>query len=404
MVGPVTQGRLLMSVSIKTLHEILEIAFFTPAGRTGWGFPVVLGGPGGTAKSAILADFGRRMVGSGRLYTLNCGEQGEGAAGCIPAVDQDLGVITFPRPEWCIKFADGAPGVVIVDELTQSDGELRKALLAVTLDKSIAGGFMGQGVRFFAACNPEGQGGADTRDLAPVQANRVCQITWEADMSGWRAYMRTRDIFADMNSDEPAPVDVVTIEARIRAGWGDAYQWAVGLVSDGYLRAHAETFQRPNSDESSAAWPSGRSWDTAIRALATARILGSSRDAQELCVIGLVGEAAGVGLFAYMRTLDLPDPAAVLDGSVKFTHDAMRPDRTHVVLGSVCRLAVSEPSKVRTARAWTILAELQASAGSDVTLLGAETLLGAKLADSKSPDYQRVVKVLGSALRNAGVV
>ena len=216
--------------------------------------------------------------------------------------------------------------------------------------------------------------------------------------------MRSRDVFADMAGTESAPIDVCAIEDQIRSGWKAAYDWAVGLVSDGYLRAHSEMMARPPADESSAAWPSARSWDTAIRALATARILGISRDAQEICIIGLVGEAAGCGLFAYMRTLDLPDPAAVLDGSVKFAHDAMRPDRTHVLLGAVCRLAVNEPSKARTARVWTILAELQASAGSDVTLLGAETLLAGKLADKANPDYSRVVKVLGSALRASGVV
>ena len=78
-----------------------------------------------------------------------------------------------------------------------------------------------------------------------------------------------------------------------------------------------------------------------------------------------------VGEFqSFVDRFDLPDPEAVLDGAVSFSHDPRRLDLTMAVLASCAAIIIPEtcPDRIeRAKRFWTVIGAVAADAA-DVVL------------------------------------
>jgi len=134
---------------------------------------------------------------------------------------------------------------------------------------------------------------------------------------------------------------------------------AIGAVA-GFLKARPDMLRRqpaPTDPQSSRAWASPRTWEYAMRALASARCASNRlNDSEtELFVGSLISEAVANEFFVWQREQDVPSPVELLDGKVEFTPKMARLDRTVAVLASCVSLLTGESAKrdmaLRKARA-----------------------------------------------------
>jgi len=387
-----------LTLNLSQMRRVLRAAWFTPT-PWGWGLPMLLGGIPGGGKTSLVAAEGA-AAGLGRAEVLSPGERGEGAFGVVPVPDMDLGVLTYPAPEWAARFtrADAA-GLVFVDEITTADLSLQPALLGLTLARRIGGQYLGRRVRVVAAGNLAGQGGANVTSLSGANANRFVHLAFpRAEVATFTAYLTGRDVFAQMEERPPAdPLNAAAEEARVQAGWTAAYARASGLVA-GFLEGHGghlHEMPEEGSEGESGAWPSPRTWDLATLALAGASLHGLTADEEDALLCGCVGTGPAAEFRAYLDALDLPNVGNVLDGAATWTPDPSRPDVIAAVLATGAALVVpanADKRKPRATALWKVLREVCATS-MDLALPATQAIVAAKLFDAKNPDC---AKVLGS--------
>lgn len=375
-----------------TQQQILKTLWFTP-GRDGrWGLPVLFWGPPGIGKTAILSEASRKC-GFDHVEVLSPGERGEGAFGVIPVPSSDGRKITYPAPDWTERFDGSARGVVFVDEINRAAEALQPPLLGLVNDLRIGGHYLGKNVRVCAAANPSSSA-PNVYELDPAQANRMGHLDWVtpnvADWSQWA--------MVGSDYDDGQSINAAKEEERVMAAWPTAYAKAVGLVTS-FLRSfpglhHAQP--KIGDPANGRAWPSPRTWELAMRAIAGAEIhMPGDEAACELLVEAFVGRAAASQFIAWRVNTDLPDPAKLLDGEIKWAHDPKRLDRTVAVLAS-CAALVCPPSAQRRQQRgdvlWGMIDGLSKKA-MDIVEPAARCLVRANLR-TKGP-FERVIKLLG---------
>lgn len=334
-------------MSITNTQKIIRTAMFTPT-RNGWGLPLMFWGPPGVGKSDVIE-------GVATSHALPCevlspGERGEGAFGVTPMPDSD-GFISYPPPRWVEQFDEENDkgklgGLLFLDEINTAPPALQSAMMGLLLKRRIGGATLNEHVRRLGAANDVGDS-AGGWDLAPPVANRLGHLPWEKPSeSEWTDWL--------MQSTDEAPATGETaaqIEARVMAGWSEAWARARGLVA-GFIRARpANLHKQPDSGSPAAskAWPSHRSWEAATRALASAQVNGLSEADGDMFAAAFVGSGVIGELITYRTEADLPDPSAILSGRVKWAPDFKRLDRTYAVLGSTTAVLGDEIAKTVSA-------------------------------------------------------
>lgn len=389
-------------------ERLLHAALFTPLHGGRWGLPLMLWGPPGIAKTAII-----KLV--ARMFSLHCehlspGMQGEGAFGVTPVPSQNGSgmVLDYPPPAWVrnmrVPTKDGEyeeAGIVFLDETNTAPPALQPALLGAIQERRIGGHEFGPRVRVLGAANPVGHA-AGGWDLAAPVANRLGHVDWPApDASEWGAWLLG-------GQDEVEPRDALTEEARVLKAWPHAFAKASGLAS-AFVRKRPELLHRMPADgdpAQSRAWPSPRSWEHATRARASAEVHGlSDVDAEEL-VTAFVGTGAAGEWAVWIDEADLPEPADVLDGRAAWKHDPQRLDRTAAVLDACAALVVPAKAERRAPRAdalWGLMAEVMQDA-KDVAVPAMTALVRAGLQRSKAatPVMARMHSVVAAAGMTGG--
>jgi len=97
---------------------------------------------------------------------------------------------------------------------------------------------------------------------------------------------------------------------------------------------------------------------------------------------GFVGQGWVSEFRAWFALADLPNPADVLDGKVKFQHDERRLDRTLATLSACAALVIPEacPNRIdRAARCWELIGQTVKDTA-DVAIPAARTLIQHKIA------------------------
>jgi MoxR-like ATPase len=342
-------------------NQLLHAALFTPMSDGRWGLPLLLWGAPGTAKSATVTELAR-------LYGLPCevlspGERGEGAFGVTPVPEQIPGdgtVLRYPPPEWVagLRDEDGEErGIVFVDEINTAPPAIQPALLGLIQERRIGGHQLGPRVRVLGAANPVSQS-AGGWDLAAPVANRCGHVEWPAPTAEeWGAWLTGQQV------DQEAQRDALVEEEMVVAAWPEAWALAAGTVA-AFLRARPNLLHKmppDGSPEQGRAWPSPRTWEYATRALASARIHGLDDETTDELLAAFVGAAAAGEFLTWMIEADLPDPAALLDGTATFKPDLKRLDRTEAVLSACATLVTPAKADKRQARAaalWALCAEV----------------------------------------------
>ena len=392
--------------------RLLKAAFFTPLSGGRWGLPLLLWRPPGQAKTASVKRFAAEWGIASKV--LPPGQMAEGAFGVTPCPEMTPSGLrlAFPPVSWVDLFANGVQGLVFVDETNTSPPALKPAVMGLVLDRRIGDHDLPPGVRAFGAANPTACS-AGGWDLTPPEANRFGHIEWPGpDTTEWGVWL-----CSGANGHVGAPQDAAAEEARVLAAWPVAFAKAAGLVS-AFLNAKPDLLHKmpaEGSPQASRAWPSPRSWEMATRALASCdpTVHGASPDnpnglteaeADEL-IAAFIGTGAEGEFSAWRARFDLPDPALLLDGKVKWAHDPQRLDISHAVLGSCAALVSPQTAARRNERAtalWVLIGAVTASGAPDVAIPAAATLMHRDVRLGGVPGARKALEPLAPVLEAAG--
>jgi len=332
--------------------HILRAALFCRTPEGGSGLPVLIWGPPGSGKTALLRQ-AAEIFGLSYLR-LSPAERSEGAFGVVPVPGAD-GYLHYPAPLWVQQFTNG--GLLLIDELGSVPPSLQAPLLGLVQFRTIGDFTLNQRVRVLGAAN-ETRHAAGGWDLAPALANRFGHYEYSGlDSDAWAAGLLDSFVPQQHAVRETA----ADLEARVEREWATVDAQARGMVAGFIQRNPGLLHKEPTKGSADHAWPSRRTVEYASVALASATLHGLNESDTDELMSGFVGRPWVTEFRQWTQMLDLPLPADVLDGAVRFAHDERRPDRTLVVLGACAALIVPPAAAKRKERAavfWRLVEDI----------------------------------------------
>ncbi len=226
-------------------------------------------------------------------------------------------------------------------------------------------------MRIVAAANPRSSA-ADGWELSPPLANRFVHLQWVHDHEVVVRGLGGIWPRATLPRLDPAALpDAVAFARRVVCGFLDARPTLVHRLPSGESRR-------------GGAWPSPRSWETALSLLAFATAAGSSREVLSLLVRGTVGDGPGLELLAWLDRMDLPDPETLLaDPAAAGLPE--RGDLRQAALDAVVAAVRARPERARWDAAWAVLARAAETGAPDVVVVPATTLASLRREDWDVP-------------------
>ncbi|MFE5241324.1 MULTISPECIES: AAA family ATPase [unclassified Streptomyces] len=333
--------------------------------------PVLLWGEPGIGKSAGLEQLAAGLGLELETVIASVHEPSDFAG--LPVVGDDPAVTGVPMapPDWAVRLARSGQGLLFFDELSSAPPAVQAALLRVVLERRVGSLRLPESVRIVAAANPPSSA-ADGWHLSPPLANRFVHLRWTHD---------PRTVARGMAGTWPAlgvpvvdPAKVSGAAARARGAVSGFLTARPGLVH--HIPADAESRGR--------AWPSPRTWDMALRLLATGYAAGTGREAVAAALTGAVGDGAGIELLSYLDHLDLPDPDRVLADPDAFALPE-RGDRQLAFLIAVVAAVQGEPTRKRWEAGWAVLAKAVDAGVPDVAARAAVDLAAMRSLDWPVP-------------------
>lgn len=386
---------------------IIRAALFTPGPRHVWGLPIrIIGGPG-TAKSDLVTQVASAAGLHVQVVIASLRDPTDFLGLPVPGKN---GSVKYAPPDWALQAAELGNSVVFLDEISTCAPAVQAALLRVVLDRVVGDFALPPTVRIVAAQNSV-EDSAGGYDLAMPLANRFATLAdWQApDAKAWASWLLSAG-----NGDETETTTSPQAEQeRVMQRWPLEYAKASGVISTFINRNPSLLHAQPQagSPQASLPWPSRRTWAMATRAMAAAAIHALTEAETDRYVGALVGNAAVTELRSFLANLDLPDPADLLDGKAKFTHDRDRMDRTMAVFSSCAALVAPKSAEARNTRGaalWALLNDHMALAADIVwpavrALCNRETLL-IRIDGKMCKDAEAVLARLKPLFKAAGLL
>ncbi|MEU1890130.1 AAA family ATPase [Streptomyces pristinaespiralis] len=322
--------------------------------------PVLLWGEPGIGKTAALTQLAEAL--DLPLTTVIASVHEPSDFSGLPVVGNDPAVQGVPMapPDWAVRLVRAGRGLLFLDELSTAPPAVQAALLRLVLERRIGALRLPPGVRIVAAANPRSSA-ADGWELSPPLANRFVHLHWTHDHEV---------VVRGLGGTWPR----ATMPRLAPEKLSKAVDFARRAVC-GLLAARPELVHRLPSSESrrGGAWPSPRSWETALCLIAFATAAGSSREVLSLLVRGAVGDGPGLELLASLERMDLPDPEVLLaDPAAAVLPD--RGDLRQAVLDGVVAAVRTRPDKSRWDAAWALLVRAVETGAPDLVVVPATTL------------------------------
>ena len=274
----------------------------------------------------------------------------------LPVVGPD-GSVHLAPPSWARRLAAaaaaGKTGLLFFDELSTAVPATQAALLRVINDRVVGDLPLPPGTRIAAAANDAAQA-ADGWDLAAPTANRFLHLS----------YALPADVVADgfmltwPEVPQLSPVDLPAHRGRA----------AIAIAS--FLRARPllVTVIPDSAAAAGKAYPTPRSWEMAMKLLATSWSVSAPKGVVATLLAGAVGDAAASELISYLNALDLPDPEQVLADPEGFVLPE-RADVAYAVGGSVLLAVENHPTAERWAAYGKLLARLASTGRADISVV-----------------------------------
>ncbi len=355
------------------LKDILRAAMFCPGPEGFWGLPLLLWGAPGEGKTALMRQFASTHGLS--HVRMSPAEQGEGRFGVVPVPGPNG--LTYPPPADLVEqLKEG--GLLFLDEISTAPPALQAPLLGCVQLRTIGNHTFSARTRVIGAAN-EVKDAAGGWDLAPALSNRFGHLDYQGlEAQDYAAALIDR--FAPGHAGEA--LGAAALEEHVMRDWPSADASARGMISSFIVRRPDLLRKRPEKGTTQKAWPSPRSVEYACVALAAAQVHRLSPSDTDVLVGAFVGNAWVSEFRAWSAMADLPDPAELLDGKVKFKHEPRRADRTMAVLSACAALVVPEKAELREERAvrlWELITAVLKDAP-DLAIPGARAMVKAKLA------------------------
>lgn len=261
-----------------------------------------------------------------------------------PDADRQLGIIRMLPTQWVQSFRDGN-GFLLLDEMTCVQPTTQAGMLSMITERRVGEEKLPESTLMVAAANPPEltPGGSA---LAPSVRSRFFHHRWQVDRNelfkGYRAGLEW--------SAPPFPV--------VKDEHKSLYP-KYGSMVEAFLRGTPDCMEKlPDSDEC-LSFPNPRTWSYVVKCLAAAESVGHTLGSRvfSTLVTGCVGDAAGAEFLRYMSQLDLVNPAAVLDGTVKFKYEN-RPDLNICLLTGLVKELRSETTSERWTRAAQVFCDI----------------------------------------------
>ncbi|ALC19787.1 AAA family ATPase [Streptomyces pristinaespiralis] len=322
--------------------------------------PVLLWGEPGIGKTAALTQLAEAL--DLPLTTVIASVHEPSDFSGLPVVGNDPAVQGVPMapPDWAVRLVRAGRGLLFLDELSTAPPAVQAALLRLVLERRIGALRLPPGVRIVAAANPRSSA-ADGWELSPPLANRFVHLHWTHDHEV---------VVRGLGGTWPR----ATMPRLAPEKLPEAVDFARRAVC-GLLAVRPELVHRLPSSETrrGGAWPSPRSWETALCLIAFATAAGSSREVLSLLVRGAVGDGPGLELLASLDRMDLPDPEVLLaDPAAAVLPD--RGDLRQAVLDGVVAAVRTRPDKSRWDAAWALLVRAVETGAPDLVVVPATTL------------------------------
>jgi hypothetical protein len=357
---------------MKNLEQILSVALSVPMDdpadpKCRWGLPLMLEGSPGIGKSGRVRG-AATSVGLETSVVYPATRQPEDFSGA-PIPDGKGGVAIeciLPAVRQMVKLGRG---VIFVDEITCARPAVQGALLGFIYERVCGDTVLPGQVRILAAGNPAGEA-AGGWNLAPPMANRLAWLdVKKPDTREWAQWLLSG----------PARLASITdAEDLVKKGWARAWSKLQGLGA-AFIQANPDIhylLPEEGNPERHRAWPSPRTWEFALRAVATCHALGKS-DLQFDFVKACVGEAAATEWAAWVTDRDLPDAEEMLTKG--WTAHPSRIDVTIAALSSLAAFIKSYPAGPKrtayAAKAWDILSATAQAGMADTIVIPSGILL-----------------------------
>lgn len=379
-------------------EAIVRATLFTPGMRHRWGLPLKLEGEPGTVKSAKVEEIAMANGLHCEVVIASLREPSDFLGLPVPSDD---GSVKYAPPAWVKRVIENPHSVVFFDEVNTAPPSVQASLLRVILEGWVGDVKLPDTVRFMMAMNSV-EDAAGGHDLAMPMANRTGHLAWDGPSpKEWVDWL----LGSSSNGTHEAQASAAEEEKKITKQWPAYFAQATGLVGGYITRNPSALHAKPSagSPDASGAWASRRTWEMATRALGSAKLHDLSESDTDKFLAAFIGSAQARQLKVFLREMDLPNPADLLDGKAKYEHNPDRLDRTMVVLNACTALVTSpnvEKKSERAAALWKMLASYLETA--DVILPAARVLCSKKI--TRYPSANLVLEKILPVLRAAGIV
>lgn len=309
------------------IHDVMRAAFFSYGLNGRRGLNIMLVGDPGEGKTALVRSFARHagaVVGSLEGSRI----EPQDVIG-LPRFDLGGESFSFTPPALFRRLAGASCGLLFVDEFTRACSSVQSALLNVILDGATEAIDLGPGVARWAACNPASLVGGV--DLDPANASRFLWVEFPAmSAADFRDYLLGADAVTGEGTGEWkfTPGEA---EKALAEGWGREAGLARVYIASFLTRNPSCLREAPPAE--ARAWANPRTWDLGSRALAACAVHGMGWDVKAALLGGAVGRGNADTFLTWLRTMDLPDPTELLEGtSVYDIAGDARPDRVYTIL------------------------------------------------------------------------
>jgi MoxR-like ATPase len=384
------------------LEQILTIAMLVPMTgddpsdpATQWGLPLLLEGSPGIGKSGRIKQVAR-AVGLDPKVVLASTRQPEDFSGAPFKNRNDEITIECILPA-INQLVKKERGLLFLDEISCARPAVQGALLGVVYDRAVGDTMLPGGVRVMAAANPaeEAAGGWN---LAPPLANRFAWLKVKTpEAREWAEWLMN-------GSPRLAPLE--DGEDRLKNAWGRVWPKVRALGAQFVQSDPGILYALPAEDdpERHRAWPSPRTWEFALRAVAACQALGKP-ELQFDFVKACVGEGAATEFAGWLTDKDLPDPEDMLRNG--WAPDTARLDVSIAALGALAAFIKSHPKgKQRDAyavKAWQLLDAASKAGMADGIVVPSGVLINEGYAMSASDELKQVAQPVMAKVHALGM-
>jgi len=377
----------------KLLSIVVQVPMDDPSDpNCRMGAPTLIWGPPGIGKSGRVDNVGLRLgLGTATVYLST--HQPEDISGVFMSDGKGGAITVCPLPQ-VNYLVSQQRGILFLDELSNARPAMQGAGLSVVHERFWAGMRLPGGIRVIAAANPVDVA-AGGWNLTPPMANRFLHLHVNApSINDWSTWL----LSGDQSTLQPA----LASEQLVREKWD--VTWAkVRALGAGFMK-HRQT----NTDGTSTlyslpkagpidrgrAWASPRSWEVALRCVATAEILGEKELGVDLLAASVGAGMAGPWM-AWVADANLPDPEVMLKNG--WEPDRRRLDIAFAAYSSAVSFALSKKDKAEQRRyavlAWKLLQTPALEMGlADVALAPAAALMRGGYSMSAGADIAAVAE------------